>query len=107
MVRSGSTLNVDLQADDDAAIVATLMTVRDGGDPREDRLRPEDFPLRLDVSPGTMLIVDVQVASVGRAANVTMRSEVSGADSRGPDVCRLEVDRNHPVAINSVSVVGS
>jgi hypothetical protein len=107
MVRSGSTLTVDLQADADAAIVATLVTVRDGGNPREERLSPDDFPLRRDVSPGTMLIVDVQVASVGRPANVTMRAEVSGADSRGPDVCRLEVDKNHPVAINSVSVVGS
>lgn len=106
MVASPSTLTVSIDPDDDAAVAGSVMTAVGGGSPRKTVIGPGDFPLRLSIDAGTTHVVTVQVASVGRAANVTVTSEVSGSDSRGPDTCRLEVDENHPVAIDTIMVAG-
>lgn len=99
MVDTPSTLSVRVTASDDAIVVASLIV--NGGDPEE--ISPDGIDLPIE--RGTLYIVDIQLTSAGRAATATVTAQVGGSDSRGPDVCRLAVDGENPIATDSITVV--
>ncbi|MBV9774810.1 MAG: hypothetical protein JO040_12725 [Gemmatimonadetes bacterium] len=103
-IRTPSALTVDVQPDAEAGIAGSVVTTHGGGAPHKRLLSLGDFPLTLQIDSGTTHVVTVRAASVGIEANVTVTAEVTGADMRGPDVCRLEVDDSHPVAMDTIMV---
>lgn len=107
MVRTPSTLGVEIELDGSAAIAGSVLRRQDGGAPQKRLIGPDDFPLELPVDAGTAYVVTVRAVSLGEEGNLTVTSRVDGSDDRGPDVCRLEVDESHPVAIDTIMVVGA
>lgn len=103
LIQTPSALSVDLEADAPVGITGSVVTTR-GGASQKRLLKRGDFPLDLPIDPGTTHVVTVRAVSLGDEANTTVTSRVTGADERGPDVCRLEVDDSHPIAINTIMV---
>ncbi|HEX2091345.1 MAG TPA: hypothetical protein VHG28_03045 [Longimicrobiaceae bacterium] len=106
LIRTPSLLTVEIEPEGSPGITGSVVTTTGGGAPQKRPVGPDDFPLDLPIDAGTTHVVTVRAVSLGEEASVTVTAGVSGSDSRGPDVCRLEVDDSHPVAIDTIMVGG-
>jgi hypothetical protein len=97
-----STLTVDIEPSGKVGITGSVVSSVGGGPPRKQSVSSGDFPLMLPIEASTTYVVTVRAVSLGEEADLTVTAEVSGSTSRGPDVCRLEVDDSHPVAIDVI-----
>lgn len=106
-VRTPSVLGVEIQLDGDAGVTGSVVTREGEAPPRKRLVGPGDFPLELPVEEGTTHVVTVRAVSLGVEGTLTVTARLAGSDDRGPDACRLEVDDSHPVAIDTIIVVGA
>jgi hypothetical protein len=95
-IKPSSELIIDARKEGQVRVVCDV-TTRHGSDAPQER-RYDVFPVVLPLEAGTRHRAQVDVTCLGEAANVTITARVTGADSRGPDVCPMKVDADHPYA---------
>jgi hypothetical protein len=102
------TLRMELDVQGDPGVSALLVTAPNAGGAAQSRqLGADDFPLEEALKAGTTCVVMITVTSPGTPGLVTVTSQVSGGDSRGPDVCPLAVDADHPMAFSTTTAAGA
>jgi hypothetical protein len=102
LLQPPSTLRVSIKRNGKLAISGSVVTTIAGGMPQKTRIGTSSFPLSLPINGGTTHVVTVRAGSLGEAADLTVTAEVVGSTARGPDVCKLEVDDSHPLAIDII-----
>ena len=101
-IKPVSTLTITAKLEGLAHVDCQVTTSQGEDGPDDKQYQAGDFPISLPLKAGTLHRAQVNVTSLGEAAYVTIAAIVTGADSRGPDVCRLEVDANHPYAFEVI-----
>jgi hypothetical protein len=96
-----STLKIDVDPQDSTIVVARVVESPSGD------TRMCGFPISIPIRPRSGVMVTVTATSPGPDSTVTVTAQITGEDSRGPDVCRLRVNATHPIALETIMASGA
>jgi hypothetical protein len=95
-----STLEVSIEPPDAPNVVARI--IESPGNHK----RMSGLPISIPIQSGRAVAVTVTVTSPGDDSVVTITSQITGDDARDADTCRLRVNANHPIALETIMAAG-